>query len=360
MLFKNSIIQNKVKSFFEQVIKNKRLAHAYLFYGKAGSGKTAFALELAKALNCVADEKPCGQCPSCIKIDKAAHPDVKFVFPISKAAREEKHLDLIKQKTEHPYKKLPISGHLNIPIESIRELKKEAMYAPYEAKRRFFIISGIESFSREAANSFLKLLEEPPQNLQIVLISNDYNSILETIRSRCQPVLFPSFTDEQIKSIVALYNTEDMDLTTLIRINQSNVEEIIDHLENKDEDMRPLVVDFLRASAKSNWLQINNLSEQIMQTRDKNKAMEFINLMLLWLNDAFHFNLGAEVNTLSNADMQDVISKFAGHYTHVDYAQLINLLEEAYKDIKSNLNVQLTLTNLAINIKNHLSVKKSA
>ena len=78
MLFKNSIIQNKVKSFFGQVIKNNRLAHAYLLYGKAGSGKTAFALELAKALNCIGDDKPCDQCPACIKIDKAAHPDVKI------------------------------------------------------------------------------------------------------------------------------------------------------------------------------------------------------------------------------------------------------------------------------------------
>jgi DNA polymerase III subunit delta' len=360
MLFANSIIHNKIKSFFIQVINHDRLAHAYLFYGKKGSGKTAFALELAKALNCINENKPCGQCPSCIKIEKSAHPDVKLLFPVSKSAREEKYLDLVKEKTRHPFRKLPVSGHLNIPIESIRELKKEAMYAPYEAQHRFFIISGIEFFSREAANSFLKLLEEPPDKLQIILITNDYNSVLETIRSRCQPVLFPQFDDDQIKRIVEPYNTNNRDLTTLIRINQKNVEEIIDHLEKRDEDMRPMVVDFLRAAAKGNGLEISTITEQIIQTRDKNKALEFINLIILWLADAFHQNILQDKDTLSNADMQDVISKFAGHYTQVNYGELIAILEEAYTDIKSNLNVNLTLTNLAINIKNQLTVKKSA
>ena len=360
MLFEKTIIHNKIKSFFTQVIENNRLAHAYLFQGKAGCGKTAFALELAKTLNCSNEHKPCGQCPSCVKIEKSAHPDVKLLFPISKTAREQKHLELVKEKTTHPFKKLPISGHLNIPIESIRELKKEAMYAPYEAKRRFFIISGIEFFSREAANSFLKLLEEPPDQLQIVLITNDHNSVIETIRSRCQPVQFPQLSDEQIKQIIKPYNNQNEDLTTQIRINQSNIEEIIDHLENRDEDMRPVVVAFLRASAKANWLEVNNITEQIVQTRDKNKALEFVNLMILWLTDAFRYSILHESNAFSNADMQDIISKFASHYTHINYESLIQVLEQAYKDLKSNLNVNLTLSNLAVNIKSHLMIKKSA
>jgi DNA polymerase III subunit delta' len=360
MLFKNSIIHNKIKSFFEQVINNERLAHAYLFHGKAGCGKTAFALELAKACNCQNTDKPCGQCPSCIKIEKSAHPDVKLLFPVSKAAREDKYQDLLKEKMLHPFKKLPLSGHLNIPIESIRELKKEAMYAPYEARRRFFIISGIEFFSREAANSFLKLLEEPPDRLQIILISNDYNSVIDTIRSRCQPILFPQLDDDQIKQIVSKYKDEPENLTTLIRINEGNIEEIIEQLGQKDEDMRPLVLDFMRASVKGDAVEINTVTEQIVQTRDKNKALEFINLMIIWLGDAFRYNVLQEAGMLSNADMQDVIGKFADHYNDVDYETLTDRLEQAYRDIKSNLNVNLTLTNLAINIKNHLTVKKSA
>jgi len=361
MLFENIVIQEKIKSFFNQVIQNNRLAHAYLFHGKAGSGKTAFALELAKALNCQSPEKiPCNICPACAKIKNAGHPDIKFIFPLSKTIKEEKLADIIKQKTQNPYKKIALSGHLNIPIESIRDLKKEAMYAPYEAKKRVFIISGIEFLSREAANSFLKLLEEPPANLLIILITNDLSSVLDTIRSRCQPVLFPTFTDEQVKKIVEPYNENHIDLTSLIRINQNNVEKILDLLEQKVDDLRPQIVSFLRASAIANWPDINDITEKIIQTRDKNIALEFINLMMLWLTDAYRFNFIHDAEQLSNFDMRETISKFAGHYTEIDYSILIEKLEQTYKDIKGNGNVGLALYNLSIEIKRILSLKKSA
>jgi len=359
--FENLIIQDKIKSFFKKVIQNDHLAHAYLFHGNKGTGKVSFALELAKALNCINPEyKPCGECPACVKIANSGHPDVKFVFPISKSVKEEKHSGLIKQKTQHPFKKLAISGHLNIPIETIRELKKEAMYAPFEAKKRLFIISGIEYFSREAANSFLKLLEEPPDNLMIILITNDINSILDTIRSRCQPILFPMFSEDQIMKIVARYFDPNDDLKALIRINQNDIGEVLHSIENSEEDIRPIIVNYMRAVASNKWTEINKINEAIVQTRDKNKALEFINMMLLWISDAFRFSTIKSTDSLLNIDMQEVIAKFSTHYDQIDYHQLIYLLEQAYQDIKINLNVSLTLTDLSVNMQSLLKTKKQS
>jgi DNA polymerase III subunit delta' len=358
--FSNVIIQDKVKSFFQNVLSNDRLAHAYLFYGKPGSGKTAFAFDLAKELNCSAEEKPCNNCPACVKINNGSHPDIKYVYPVSRADKDEKRAEFIKLKAQNPYKKLPVSGHLNIAIETIRDLKKEAKYAPFEASKRIFIISGIEYFSREAANSFLKLLEEPPENLVLILISNDYSSVLDTIRSRCQPVMFPVLTDEEIIAIVAKYQTETNDITTLIRINQNNVEEVFELLNNPADSTRSLIVEFLRSTASGNWLEINKISEAIVQTRDKNKALEFINMLILWLSDAFHYSVTGISENLINNDMQDVILKFSNHYAKIDYASLIGLLEKACTDIKMNLNISLIIMNLSIDIKNILHFKKSA
>jgi DNA polymerase-3 subunit delta' len=355
MLFENSVIQQQVKIFFNNVIKNDRLAHAYLFYGKEGSGKTAFAFELAKVLNCLGISKPCNSCPSCVKINNASHPDVKFVFPLSKVDYDKKRMELTKLKTQNPYKKIASEGHLNIPIESIRELKKEAAYAPFEAKKRVFIISGIEFFSREAANSFLKLLEEPPANLLIILISNDYNSVLDTIRSRCQPVLFPTFMDDEIKTIIKPYNEKMQDLTSLFRINENNTEKIIELLEQDSADIRPLIVDFLRASAKASWLDINNIVEQLLIMRDKNKILEFINLLMLWLTDAYRYKIMQSDCIFINADMQEPISKFADYYLNVNYSSLFLNLEQTYKDIKGNVNTGLSLYNLSVEIKNILN-----
>jgi DNA polymerase III subunit delta' len=347
--FENLIVQDKIKSFFKNVLLNDHLAHAYLFYGNKGTGKVAFALKLAQSLNCIGPEnKPCGECPSCTKISNAGHPDVKLVFPISKTVKEDKRGGLVKQKTQHPFKNLNIPGHLNIPIETIRELKKEAMYAPFEAKKRVFIIAGIEYFSREAANSFLKLLEEPPANLMIILIADDINSVLDTIRSRCQPVLFPMFSEEQVMEIIAKYYDPNDELKAIIRINQNDIGKVLENIEHKEEDIRPIILDYMRAIASNKWLEINKINDLIVQARDKNKALAFINILLLWISDAFRLNTTLLTENLVNIDMQEVIVKFATHYKSVDYPSLINNLEQAYLDIKSNLNVSLTLTNLAV------------
>lgn len=359
--FQNTIIQQKIKSFFQNVIENNRVAHAYLFYGKAGSGKTAFAFELAKILNCIGGEtKPCHACPPCIKIASAAHPDVKFIFPAAKNVKEEKLADLIKHKIKNPYKKLPLSGHLNIPIETIRELKNEAKYAPFEAQKRFFIISGIEYLSREAANSFLKLLEEPPVNLVLILITNDYDSVLDTIRSRCQPVSFPLLTIDEIKEILKGYHLQTEKMDAVIRISQNNIEEIIERIENESDDLRPRVIDFLRAVASENWMSITEIIDGIILKRDKNDAMEFLNISMLWMADAFNYSITQDKNNLINSDLEETIVKFADHYNNINYEQIINLIEKAYNDIKYNLNSGLTLTSLAIDLKNVLITKKSA
>ena len=229
------------------------------------------------------------------------------------------------------------------------------MYAPFEAKKRFFIISGIEYFSREAANSFLKILEEPPDNLMIILIANDINSVLDTIR--CQPVLFPMFTEDQVIKIVAKYFDPKDDLKAIFRINQNDIEEILYSLENSEEDIRPIILNYMRALASNKWAEINKINEAIVQTRDKNKALEFINMMLLWVSDAFRFSSVGSAEDLLNIDMQDVITKFAIHYKQINYSQIIHLLEQAHKDIKTNLNVSLTMTDLAVNLQRILRSK---
>ena len=89
-LFSNSVVQERVKNSFTQSISNNRLAHAYLFHGIEGCGKAAFAFELAKVLNCSSnEERPCNQCPSCIKINHRQHPDIRYIFPVSKQTNPE-------------------------------------------------------------------------------------------------------------------------------------------------------------------------------------------------------------------------------------------------------------------------------
>jgi len=359
-LFTESIIQDRVKTFFTQSIESNRLAHAYLFYGHEGSGKEAFAFELAKVLNCASDDqKPCNECTSCIKINQLIHPDLQYVFPISKQTKPETITEIKKAKAANPYAGFDIEGHKNIPIEKIRELKNEAKYAPFEAKHRFFVLTGAEFFSREAANSFLKLLEEPPDNLMLILITEDLHRLLDTIRSRCQPVFFPSFSDEQITNIVNRYNPDEKDVLSVARIAQNNLKKVFNILESDSSENRERVYQFFRAVATNNMLDVADVIDYLTQKRDKNNIIEFLNLLILWLRDALHNQVLEDTKDFINLDYKESIEKFANRYKHSNLQEMITIIENASLDIQRNAHPALTLTNLALELDDHMVVTES-
>jgi len=158
----------------------------------------------------------------------------------------------------------------------------------------------------------------------------------------------PTFSEDEVIRIIAKYFDTNDDLKAVIRINQNNIEDILENMEQDAEDVRPIILNYMRAVAANNWVEINNINEAIVQTRDKNKALEFINMLILWISDAFRFSSVGSAEGLINIDVQEIIMKFADHYKNVDYEKIINLLEQSYQDIKSNINVSLTLTNLVV------------
>lgn len=358
--FNKGIVQERIKSFFSRSIEHNHLAHAYLFYGDSGRGKAAFSFELAKALNCSDTVSiPCNTCPSCIKINKLSHPDIQYIFPVAKQTKTETISDLIKQKVKNPYITMDIEGHKNIPIEKIREFKNEAKYAPNEAKRRVFIIDNCEYFSREAANSFLKLLEEPPDDLMIILIANDRNALLDTIRSRCQPIYFPAFNDEEIKAIVNKYHPVNLDLLPVIKIAQNNVLKVFSVITSNSDEKRKHILVFLRALASNQMLELANVIDFLCQKRDKNYIIDFLDLLILWIRDAYYHQLMDGHCEFINLDFKESIEKFANYYRNVDMDAIIGLVEQAIRDIERNAHQSLTLTNLALKINEQLVLRST-
>ena len=357
--FKNSIVQKRIQDFFTQCISNDRLAHAYIFYGNEGRGKEAFSFELAKALNCTRTEnRPCNDCPSCTKINNFNHPDIKYIFPSSKSDAKNSS-EIISEKSGNLYAPLVIKGHKNIAIETIRELKNEAKYAPFEASKRVFIIYGADYFSREAANSFLKILEEPPADLLIILITDNIHTLLDTIRSRCQPVHFPEFTLEQITEIIKKYENSEEDIDSLIRLSQFNIKKIFNILRSDYQSRRELVYKFLKAAAVENYFTVSALIDELTQKRDKNYILEFLDLLALWLRDALHFSISESSADFVNQDYAEAVQKFAEFYQDTDFDNIIRLVEKYYFFIKSNAHPALTLTNLSIELHRLLTQKKA-
>ncbi len=177
MLFPNILGHARVLRFLERVMKNDRLAHAYLFSGPDGVGKTAVALQMAASLLCADNSElsPCGKCPGCIQFSSFNHPDFIHIIP----------------------------DGVSIKIARIRELKKELVFSPFAGGMRVIIIEEAQAMRREAANSLLKLLEEPPPGNVFFLIAADSEPMLPTITSRCQVISFSPLSDELTAEIVS-------------------------------------------------------------------------------------------------------------------------------------------------------------
>lgn len=351
-------IQNKVKERISGGILNKKLAHAYLFHGTPGCGKEAFALEMAKVVNCQdADHRPCNTCSSCRKIAQMIHPDIKFIFPTAAAWGAEEIKTRLKIKAQNPFKHLDLKGHTTIQINRIRELKHEAKFSPYEAQKKVYIVTEADKLTREGANSFLKLLEEPPDNLLIILITSAMNAILETIRSRCHHLYFPVLTPEDSMIVIEKYIEADERIRSITQITQGNLKAAFEMIDMEDNEIRQQMITFLRAAASGDSLKISTVVDAISTKRDKKYLKDLLNLLILWFKDALHLSILGNDARLINVDFEQEIKKFSDFYPESNFERIVTEIEKAVENVDRNIYNPLILTLLAIRIKRKLLKK---
>jgi DNA polymerase-3 subunit gamma/tau len=170
--FEDLVGQESVVKTFKNALSSEKIAHAYLFSGPRGVGKTSSARILAKALNCaqIKDSEPCGKCQSCVSITEGSSVDV-----------------------------FEIDGASNTSVDAVRELRETVKYAPSGGKYRIYIIDEVHMLSTAAFNALLKTLEEPPAHVVFIFATTEPKKIPSTILSRCQHHSFRRITKAEIR-----------------------------------------------------------------------------------------------------------------------------------------------------------------
>jgi DNA polymerase III subunit gamma/tau len=182
--FDEVVGQNHVAQTLKKAISSGRIAHAYLFCGTRGTGKTSTARILAKALNCEASDKPttepCGKCESCKAIARGDDIDV-----------------------------IEIDAASNTGVDNIRELIENSQYRPARSRFKVYIIDEVHMLSKSAFNALLKTLEEPPEHVKFILATTEPEKVLPTILSRCQRYDFRNIPTREIAGHLAAISKQE-------------------------------------------------------------------------------------------------------------------------------------------------------
>ena len=219
MQFKEVIGHRPTKELLIQLSQEHRVPHAIMLIGPPGNGKLALALAFAQYINCKSklEADSCGVCSSCVKYKKLIHPDLHFTFPVIKTSSLTKptSVDYMPKWREYfisnPY---PSYERWNQTIaeenkqgmiyvdeaaEIIQKLNKKA----YEADYKVSLIWLPETMNPTCANKILKILEEPPANTLFILVTEEEQRLLSTIRSRCQTIRLPKIEEHDLAEALA-------------------------------------------------------------------------------------------------------------------------------------------------------------
>jgi DNA polymerase III subunit delta' len=328
-----TIGQSNAIALLERSIQGNTLSHAYLLVGPAHVGKTTLAIDVAQAVNCSEIKTPCGTCRSCLRIIEGKHSDVEIVG-INQDVSSKSHQDST-VRTE-------------IGIKEIQELQRHASLPPFEGKKKIFIIDGAENLSTEAANSILKILEEPPPNVIWILLAVEENKILSTILSRCQRLeLKPASTMEIEKILVSGFNFEATTARLLSRLSGGcigwalTVSRDEKYLKQRSEKLTALMPLLSQG--------IEKRFDYIAQIDTRKAAREAIHFWLTWWHDLMLLKCDCN-QYIANIDCISKIEEWARNLDIIEIKCFIDALQESMDHISKNANVHLVLEVLMLNM----------
>ncbi len=364
--------QPRVWDRLSQIGSSEQLGSAYLFSGPPGCGKEGIAIQFAQLLNCESDsDDSCGNCPSCKRFFRLQHENLKLIFPLPTPKKntdrentgiDQKDLemvtDAIAQKSGDPFFKMQIPRANRILIQSIRELRKSLYLKSETSGRKMVLIFDahlLSSGQGEAANALLKLLEEPPENTTIVLVTDYIELLLPTILSRCQRIRFPRLDDSYIQNWFEMKMIKNEDIPYLTGLSRGNLHQARFLISQSVGDLMTLIRGLIKTITQDDpdqWRKFTQTYSKLAKQDQKTFSFHFI-ILKIWFQSANRFQKNLD-DLLHHTSFKPGMERMIKAHPDADFSAVAFALEDAANAIPQNLYMPLVLINLLLHIQKHL------
>ncbi len=354
--------QNFAREQIDRIVHSERISHSYLFSGPPGIGKTAFALAFAELINGVDHLTDLGDQAFSKKSSWFTHPDIHVFLPVPTDVSVEELRERLELLREDPYEIVDFSLRPSLtneestknkrafyPIDYFREeIRPAAYYKPNEGQKTVIIMTGIESMKKEAANSFLKLLEEPAEDLIFLLTTDNTEALLPTIISRCQHIqLSPLKTKEIEHALIEQDGVDENEAAYLARVSGGNYAMTRFFDVDTLKSTREAIIEYLRYSFSQDAVNITQTAQDWQSQENLEGQIAILNVMEVFLRDLLVYRSTQNKELITNADQLDVIKKFCETLADARLEDMIEQVNNCKPMVYRNVQPKLIFTSLA-------------
>ena len=341
-MFSKLVGNDAVKQTLKRLIERGRVPNSLLFAGPDGVGKLQFALELARTFICStpSDGEACGVCSVCDRVDNFALPEVT-------------------DKNKDDFKKVFFGGHTDVGklvpykrfilVDAIRDLEVHANFMPYEAKSRFFIVDDADKMNAESSNALLKTLEEPPPTSYIFLITSRPDSLLPTIRSRCQTLRFAPVGDPEIEQFLIndrAYSHDEARLAS--RLARGSIGRALSIKVDKFRAQRERMLAVISGIADGDRASLFGIAEGMHDAKNKDAFEENLDILQSLIHDIWTLQIGGDETRVVNTDLGPKLAALAPRISNANLPMWLAEIDTIRENLIVNINRKIATDGLFV------------
>ena len=374
MQLKDVIGQDEVKIRLINSVKENRVSHAQLFLGSSGSGSLALALAYIQYISCEnkGDTDSCGKCNSCVKFNKHIHPDIHYTYPVAgvKEVKNSRSVNFITQWREaileNPYMDLQQwyewLGMENkqgfISVDESADIIRSLSLKAFESEYKFVLIWMPEKMRTDAANKLLKMIEEPPQKTLFILVAEDEEQIIGTIRSRTQLVKIKRLSEKEISEALTKHFNADRSLAEMVAHlshgNYNTARSLIS--EGTDNSGVDNFIAWMRLCYKLPMKDLIRWIDEMAKSGRENQK-NFLYYATHMARECLMLNFAGEESTKMDESQITPLRPFAKMINFNNSFSFVDELNKAHYHIERNGNPKIIFMDLSIKMNRLIASK---